>query len=314
MSEFLEAAKKVFAADLIPFFQSYWPLAERFFNSGFFSAIAGSLAGAFAGATAAQRIADKTRHSDDLLKELRCTNAATMVAFDIANSLLSAKKQHIKAVKVEFDKQRSLATAAVAEQLDGHGGEFDFRPDFRTLPILNLPIGILQTQIFEKLSLHGRPFALLTTLAQSLDGLNTAITRRNHLIACYKASSYPPNHLMALYFGFRFNHQLDSEYGDLIEGIYQQTDDSIFFSTKLCADLSEHASQLSASFKARFGNDAPQVVTPDFSKAKDTDLMPDEGNYTDWVGMFVKREDKPKASMMQFIRKRLLRRADTAAQ
>jgi hypothetical protein len=141
---------------------------------------------------------------------------------------------------------------------------------------------------FEKLSIHGRPIALITTLIQSVDGLNMAIMKRNQLVEFYKASSLPPNQLLALYFGFPFNGgQVNQEYPDSMEAIFTQTDDGIFFSTKLCDDLSEHGDH-SASFKKRFGKGSPQIIKPDFSKARDDDLMPSDGNYADWVNIFVK--------------------------
>lgn len=87
--------------ELFSLLKAHWPDAKDFFNSAFFTAIftaiAGSFAGAFAGAVAAQRIADKTRNKDELLKEIRATNAATMIAFGVCNSILLAKKQHIVA-------------------------------------------------------------------------------------------------------------------------------------------------------------------------------------------------------------------------
>ena len=78
-----------------------------------------------------------------------------------------------------------------------------------------------------------------------------------------------------------------------MEAIFTQTDDGIFFSTKLCDDLIEHGDQLAASFKKRFGKGSPRITKPDFSKARDDDLMPSDGNYADWVNMFVKRTDRP---------------------
>ena len=97
---------------------------------------------------------------------------------------------------------------------------------------------------------------------------------------------------MALYFGLPFNGQHDHEYPDRVEGIAKYTDDSIFFASQLCIELSNHADQLPASSKTRFGKKKPRVVTPDFSKAIEADLMPNDRDYADWNSMFVKRNDK----------------------
>lgn len=111
--------------ELISLLRDYWPDTKSFFNSVFVTAILGSLAGALGGAVAAQRIADKTRNKDELLKEIRATNAATMVAFGVCNSVLLAKKQHIVALRETFNQHRVAARAALAAQQAGDGGVFE---------------------------------------------------------------------------------------------------------------------------------------------------------------------------------------------
>lgn len=277
--------------EIISFVNAHWPDAKDFFNSVFFTAIAGSLAGAFAGAVAAQRIADKTRNKDELLKELRATNAAIMTAFGICNTILSAKKQHISSLREAFNQGRVAARAALAAQQAGRGGVFDFHTDFRVLQILSLPLNLLQTQVFEKLSVQGRSILLLTTLGQTVTGLNDSIRKRNELIETFKARSLPSSssELLALYFGFPFQERIDQQYSNSIEAIYRQADDAIWFSARLCSDLGEHGDQLLAKFKKRFGKGAPNIHKPDFAKATEGNLMPSDDDYADWLSMFVKR-------------------------
>lgn len=273
------------------YFQAHWPDTKEFFNSVFFTAIAGSLAGAFAGALGAQRMADKTRNREELLKEIRATNASVMVSFGICNSLLSAKKQHIKSLKETFDQHKTSTMDALKAQQAGTGGVVNFVADHRTLPILDVPVSILQTQIFEKLSLDGRPLLLTTTLVQTVEALNVCIAKRNQLIEDFKASSLPEIQLLALYFGFPFDGRVDQVYSDTIEAIYRQNDDGIFFSSQLCGELTRHGDQLAASFKKRFGKGVPRIHKPDFAKAVSDGLMPSESDYADWMSMFVKRKD-----------------------
>jgi ATP-dependent protease ClpP protease subunit len=274
--------------ELLSLLKAHWPDAKYFFNSVFFTAIAGSLAGAFAGAVAAQRIADKTRNKDEALKEIRATNAATMVAFGVCNSILSAKKQQINSLRETFNQHRVAARAAIAAQQAGHGQVFDFRTDFRTLQILSLPLKLLQTQVFEKLSVQGRPILLLTILDQTVRGLNASIGKRNELIETFKARSLPSSssELLALYFGFPFQERIDQQYSDSIEAIYKQADDAIWFSATLCSDLSAHGDQISATFKKKFGKGAPRIHKPNFAKASEGNLMPSDDNYADWLSMF----------------------------
>ena len=276
--------------EIISLLKAHWPDAKDFFNSVFITAILGSLAGAFAGAFAAQRIADKTRNKDELLKQIRATNAAIMIAFGACNSILSAKKQHIGALRETFNQAKVAARAAIAAQQAGGGEVFEFHGDFRTFDILNLPLPILQTQIFEKLSVQGRVILLLTTLDQTAAGLNEAIRKRNQLTETFRARSLSSStgELLALYFGFPFQGRIDQQYSDAVEAIYRQADDAIWFSAKLCSDLSAHGDQLSATFKRKFGKGSPRISKPDFAKATKGNLMPSDDDYADWLGMFTK--------------------------
>jgi len=271
---------------------AHWQDVKDFFNSVFFTAIAGSLAGAFAGAYAAQRVAERSKRRDVLLKEIRITNAAIMVSFGICNSLLSAKKQHIKALKDNFDSQSArlqLFMANVAQGRTGQNPGFEHQADFQTLPIFKLPIDILQKQVFESLSLGGRSLTLTTMLGQAVDGLNTAIANRNEFIANHYANPRPDNETLALYFGLPLNgRRVNRVYPDMIESIYAQTDDGIFFSQLLCKDLGAHGSVAAAAFKKSFGKGAPKIATPIFTKAEELGLMPPMDRYADWADTFRK--------------------------
>ncbi len=276
---------------------AHWQDAKDFLNSVFFTAIAGSLAGAFFGAYAAQKVAETSKRRDELLKEMRITNAAIMVSFGICNTLLSAKKQHIRALKENFDTQSASLQAFMennARGADDGNAIFEHRADFQTLPIIQLPTDILQKQVFESLSLGGRPLSLTTTLGQAVDGLNTAIENRNEFIANHYANRTPDNETFALYFGLPFNgRRVNKVYPDMIQSIYAQADDSIFFSQLLCKDLEEHGNQIAAQFKKRFGKGAPKIARPIFTNAEQEGLMPESENYSDWANMFVKTpEDK----------------------
>ena len=141
----------------------------------------------------------------------------------------------------------------------------------------------------------------MTTLAQASDALNVSVVKRNQLIELYKSGGVPPARLMALYFGFPYDYgQVNQEYADLMQAIYNQADDIIFFSSQLSKELSEHGDQLAASFKKRFRKNVPRITKPDFRKAIAADLMPDEKNYADWFNMFVKREEPPDGWLRRF--------------
>lgn len=119
-----------------------WQDVKDFFNSVFFTAIAGSLAGAFAGAHGAQRIAERAKYRDELLREIRNTNAATNVALGVCNSLLSVKKQHVKPLKEAFVTQKAALRDHLNKRRLGEISKdaiFNFLADLETLSLPQLP-------------------------------------------------------------------------------------------------------------------------------------------------------------------------------
>ena len=143
----------------------------------------GSLAGAFAGARAAQSIAEKPETRTNYLEKFASQTLRQWLPLEYA-TLLSAKKQHIKSLKTQFDQQRASTREAIARQQNDRAAR-------STL-----------TRTSVHFSIRGRPIALITTLIQSVDGLNLAIKKRNQLVGFYKASSLPPNRSLALYLAF----------------------------------------------------------------------------------------------------------------
>lgn len=272
-----------------------WQLIRNIINSGFFTAITGSLAGAFAGAYGGYLIVEKGRVREELLKDIRNTNATILIAFAICNSLLSLKGQHLKRLKETYDEQRREVVRRCEMLKSGAGRPdtmFEFKADFQTLFLSPLPIDVLQTQVFEKLSPTGQVILLTTTLRQTLHSLDSSIQLRNRIIEGFKGRSpLQQNELMALYFSLPYGGgHVNQEYPTALEAICEQTDDGIFFSKEICAQLAAHGTSIVERFTGRFGKGAPTVAKPDFAKAKANDLMPSDDKYADWTAMFNQRQ------------------------
>ena len=273
-----------------------WENVKAFGNSNFLTALVGSLAGAFAGAYVAQRIAERNKTREELLKEIRNTNAAIMLSFSICNSLLALKKQHVKSLKEDF--KSSLAEFLEQSRKFQKTGEiqggspYHFKADLQSLPTSQLPTETLQKQVFEKLSVGGRPLSLVTSLIESTTLLNGSIEKRNQLIEQYKATSAVKDPKFVLrYFGLPYGDgQINLDYPDTIDAIYNYTNAGIFFSHLLCGDLNQHGKVLSAEFKKRFGKGAPRVNEADFEKPKAAGLLPGNEGYSDWLNAFVTKE------------------------
>lgn len=272
-----------------------WENVKAFGNSNFFTALTGSLAGAFAGAYIAQRIAEKTKKREELLNEVRNTNAAIMLCHGICNSALSLKKQHVKSMKESFDSAR----AEFLEFKQKHQTEiaqgvaqYNVNLDLMSLPKTQLPVEMLQRQMFDKLSIGGRPLSAITTLIQTSTWLNESIERRNELIEELKSNTNFDNSapLIVLYFGLPYKgSHVNRDYPDVIDAIYSYTDDVIFFSHLLLEDLNHHGNQLANKFNKLFGDEAPKINEASFELPKKIGLMPDEKNYSDWLNAFIKK-------------------------
>ncbi len=256
---------------LITFFIYIW----EFVNQNLFT----SAIGAFAGAYGGYFIVKKTKYKEDLLAEIRNTNTAIDCAFHICNALIGFKKQHAKPIKENLNCQ-------INEFQDYKNGKkpFLFKPNFLTFQTLIMPLDLLQKQVFEKISLNGRPINLTTTLIQVIHSLNDLINERNKLIE--ETHHIPDEIKKRLFLGLTDGEgHTDNRYPSLVEAIYSLTDDGIFFSNLLCKDLNEHGEHL----KMEYGRKSPRIHKIDFTKAVDEGLMPNPKEYSDWENMFVKK-------------------------
>lgn len=280
-SDFYEIAKALYTnSDL----NNYWASVQSLLNSNFITAFAG----AGAGALGAQYLVERTKLREELIKEIRGTNKASVIALGIFNSLLNIKKQHIKGLKENFDMQKiAYEKHAKGQELaEPDWDALKLKMDLQNLTMPKLPMKILQIQVFEKLSLIGRPLNLASYLHQTLTCLYSSLEERNQLISSFKSLEFPQSMHLSLYLGIPNKNTVDSSYPDLINAIYTYTDDSIFFSYLLCEDLIAHGQQITINFQNKLGKEAPKVNIIDFTDAKKSGLMPDVSNYKDWYDKY----------------------------
>lgn len=261
--------------------------------NGIAIASVGSFAGAFAGALGAQRIAERSKGRDDLRREIRNVNAAIMVAFDVCNTLLSVKKQYVKDLRDTYDAhKREFIAHCEKRQQQEPLAPFEIRANLMTLSLPPMPIDVLQTLIFERLFIGGRPLVLTTALDRTVDGLTASFEARNRFIESFKQNPPNTNRLITLYFGLPFEGGVNTDYPSFVEAIYSQTDDGIYYSKRLADDLVEYGEKCADTFKERFGLGAPNINKPVWKDAGD--LMPEEDAYADWARIFVKAPEVPK--------------------
>lgn len=276
---------------LISYLLVSWHHIRDFASSNLFTTISGTIFAAYAGAFGAQKIIQKSNNKEILLKEIRNTNAAIMVAFTICNFFLGLKKQHVKSLKDTFDKQKESLVQFEQEYKLGKipkGNTFNFTADFETIPISPVPVDVLQTLVFEKISVDGRPLSLTTTLNQTATHLADSIKYRNQLIEKFRANSpLPDDFLVQVYFGMPDkNGHIDNSYPSIIEAIYHYTDSCIYFSTRLCQDLIEHGERIKKIYIEKYDKRVPTIKKLDFTQAEKEGLMPNSKDLEDWINMF----------------------------
>jgi hypothetical protein len=269
---------------------------EKALNSSFSIALIGGLTGAFAGAWGAQRVAERSKRREDLLRELRNTNAATMTAFSTCNAALALKKQHVLPMYEQFHRDKQALQEFLRRRAVGQvqtNAPFHFTADLRSFPALEVPIDTLKDLVFHRISAYGRPLALASVLDQSIIGLRSAIQQRDQTIQRIQDRVISSADLPNYYFGLPLSGgDTNQQYPDLVEAIHSYVDDVAFFSSLLCIDLPAHGDQVHALFLKSVGKGAPRVSKPDFAGPKASGLMPSDANYSDWLKAFV-HADKP---------------------
>lgn len=265
-------------------------------NSSFSTSLVGALAGAYAGAKAAQIVAERSRVTEQLLAQIRTTNAAITATFTVCNVLLAFKRQQIKPLHDLFSAQKKdLEEFKRARQAGEIAQEkaFDLKADLRSINVPLLPINLLERMVYEKLSVASRPLALTTALAGVEANLKELIAKREALIEGFR--NLPPSKsgmFPALYFGLPYAvGQVSTEYSDVLAGLYSQTDDGIFFGELLCKDLAATGEEALVAYKRHVKDAKVRVNTVSFDDAREQGLMPDSEQYKDWLKGFQKAPD-----------------------
>jgi hypothetical protein len=268
-------------------------------NSEFAKSVVGSLAGAFAGAYAAQRIIERSKQKEELIKEIRNANAAATMSFMIANTFLTIKKQHVKQLYESFERDRA-AVLEFKKRKRKPGEQFEFRTDFEFLAPVTVSIVPLQTLVFERISAPGRPLGLASILRQTIDSVNGSLELRNNLIQAFNEKNLPHDQLAPAYFGLPTERGVDQVYASTLRAINTYTDDCIHFSKLLTEDLIAYANTVKARFEKNYRESAPGVVAIGFTKPEYEELLPNPEPYRDWESMFITRPPEQKKSRSIF--------------
>lgn len=284
------------SADFYDAALSVWACIWNALNSNLSVALIGGIAGAFAGALGAQHIAERSKKRDDIVKEIRNTNAAIMVGFAACNSALALKSQHIKPLYDAFCQERDALDRLKKQSNQSPKTatkEYHFSADLRSFPAPIVSVDTLKDLVFNKISSTGRALALTSVIEQVLHGLRDAIQKRDGIVRRFASGEISVEQLPGFYFGLPLaNGDKDQTYPNLIDAIHEYVDDLAFFCSLLCEDLMSHGVVMQEKFKDELGSGAPKITEVDFTKAKKQGLIPPPENYKDWLNAFASRSEQ----------------------
>lgn len=268
-----------------------WDSTVSLANSSFGSALLGALGGAIAGAWIAQRIGERAKVRQDLIAEIRGANATIALAFAVWNVAVNLKKQHVKAMHDDWMQQRENLRSYLRARNAGEIAQdvqFQFAANAIALATPYLPVDSLQSHVFEKLTLTGRPLIVATAIVQSATSLRDVTAKRNHLVQQLKGLS-GSQQFVNQYFGIPDGDgNIDAEYPHTVDGTYRCTDDLIYFCELLCEDVRKHGETLVDKLDPKHAmRDSPRIMKPDFEQIRQEGLAPDEALYASWRAKFV---------------------------
>jgi hypothetical protein len=245
-------------------------------------AIVSTFIAAFAGTWGAQLLAERTATRKELRSEMRGTNAALALAFTIANTYITTKKQHVRELVTLYRAQvaaRQTHRQQVAAGVLPATTPFEYQLEMKTISVPFSPYRELQEILRNRISPDGKALILLTPLIQSIEGFAEIVTERNKWIEEIKALPQDADALKAaLYFGTPYAPgRVDERYPNFVQGLEMRTDDCIGFAILIAQSLKAYGDRLAA----RYGEGAPKITAGDFSKVGD--LLPDMAFYAEWM-------------------------------
>lgn len=263
-----------------------------FFDSSFTSA----LLGAGFGAWGAQRIAERSKGREQLLTEMKATNAARSLVFQIVNSMIATKSQQIRPMKLLFEQQKYTYASLIIDiklGLRPPDSRYTPRVDLRSIAEISLPIEPLQKYLYEKINSSGKALALIGTITESLASINLMLTQRRELIESFKTDDMYKKYQAQVYFGIHIpdEYYQNTMYSDLLSGITDKVDDVIFFGLLLNEDLMKHGIKLERLFKKDYGKGAVSPIETSFESAERGKLIPHPIHYMDWLTNFIERPE-----------------------
>jgi hypothetical protein len=282
-------------------------VVRQFIASEAFSTLVAGAFGAAFGAWGAQAVISRGQKRQAIVAELNSVNAALTLCFAITNRFAGLKRQHVRGMRDRYEQAHQDFEASRKAPHPGGAQKkvIDVRADLQAITPVKVPIERLESYLFEKMAIRGRALLVATELTGAIDGLERSIKYRNDLIAEIHGAALNPLALAERYFGITdVQGRTDERFRAAIAGIFNQTDDCIFFARILADDLLAYGTKLRRRYIWRFRSRFPKFVSADWSIAEAAGLIPPNAQYADWLKGFKKTETRAQRTA-SYIRVRL---------
>lgn len=261
-----------------------WTALKTFLSDNSAAVIA-SISGGFFGAYGAQFISARSSTFESVKNELNAASAAFVLTYSICNRYCVLKKQIVTPMVQRFSSVEK--SHAVINASSSPLKIFEFQANYASIQDVTTPISALEAMLFEKVSIRGRGLALVPALASAAIELNASISGRNELIEEFREKRQDDKVILEKYLGLpNAKGDIDQRHPDLVRAVALQTNDCIYFSYLLNADLSAYAGSLRNRYRWRYLRRFPKVGTVDWTEAKQNGLIPPDEDYKDWTRGF----------------------------
>ena len=244
--------------------------------------------GAYFGAKAAAVQRNREQQYQIAKEELHQLCDLSMFASSMCNSLLGLNKQHVKAMRDDYDQQR----AKWLSHFDAPSVEEKTLPvgfNLKTITCPTLHADEIFTAIRGVKNRGSNDLLQGAAIQHSCHNLASMIEGRNIWIAKFRSQDPKPDTQEALkkalkmYYGLRtVAGEIDQDYKSFIEGISGSMDDGIFHSHKIYQKIARQLVNKSSEFKKKYGESFRFTVV-DFKQAHKEGLFPSEGQYASWL-------------------------------
>lgn len=236
-------------------------------NSNFSAA----LFGAGFGALGASYFTRRAEANADKIKEIRWCNVGVISCASICTACLGLKYQHISSLKSNFERLAE-EHETIKNSIEPKG-QFNILADYRDIPRLQ----VNSTPLLEAAtnsSISSKSFLMAETLKQSIEQLEELILKHSTLMAEFRqVTQVDQEAAAAKYLGFSHGNIIDTRYRDILNGIADNLDCCIFFSSELVKSFNKRGIEVRGK-----SNKLPTIRNVTFDPAK----LPDPTTFGDW--------------------------------